>query len=210
LNWYEKRQLLVKDLGQILVGNGVVKFGTFTLSSGKISPYYIDLRLVPSFPEVFSKVIAAYENSLKVLIGLDNVDAVGGVPTSGLTYAAVVAYNLKKPLIYVRKENKTYGTEKEVEGVLKPGYKIALIDDLITTGGSLVKTIDTLRQKGVEVDNVIVLIDRLEGGANLLAEKGVKLNAITNIGELADLLHEMEIIDSEQHRHIKSQIKANS
>ena len=187
-----------------------MKFGTFTLSSGKISPYYIDLRLVPSFPEVFSKVIAAYENSLKVLIGLDNVDAVGGVPTSGLTYAAVVAYNLKKPLIYVRKENKTYGTEKEVEGVLKPGYKIALIDDLITTGGSLVKTIDTLRQKGVEVDNVIVLIDRLEGGANLLAEKGVKLNAITNIGELADLLHEMEIIDSEQHRHIKSQIKANS
>ena len=210
MNWYEKRQLLVKDLGQILVGNGVVKFGTFTLSSGKISPYYIDLRLVPSFPEVFSKVIAAYENSLKVLIGLDNVDAVGGVPTSGLTYAAVVAYNLKKPLIYVRKENKTYGTEKEVEGVLKPGYKIALIDDLITTGESLVKTIDTLRQKGVEVDNVIVLIDRLEGGANLLAEKGVKLNAITNIGELADLLHEMEIIDSEQHRHIKSQIKANS
>ena len=210
MNWYEKRQLLVKDLGQILVGNGVVKFGTFTLSSGKISPYYIDLRLVPSFPEVFSKVIAAYENSLKVLIGLDNVDAVGGVPTSGLTYAAVVAYNLKKPLIYVRKENKTYGTEKEVEGVLKPGYKIALIDDLITTGESLVKTIDTLRQKGGEVDNVIVLIDRLEGGANLLAEKGVKLNAITNIGELADLLHEMEIIDSEQHRHIKSQIKANS
>ena len=210
MNWDEKRQLLVKDLGQILVVNGVVKFGTFTLSSGKISPYYIDLRLVPSFPEVFSKVIAAYENSLKVLIGLDNVDAVGGVPTSGLTYAAVVAYNLKKPLIYVRKENKTYGTEKEVEGVLKPGYKIALIDDLITTGGSLVKTIDTLRQKGVEVDNVIVLIDRLEGGANLLAEKRVKLNAITNIGELADLLHEMEIIDSEQHRHIKSQIKANS
>ena len=210
MNWDEKRQLLVKDLGQILVVNGVVKFGTFTLSSGKISPYYIDLRLVPSFPEVFSKVIAAYENSLKVLIGLDNVDAVGGVPTSGLTYAAVVAYNLKKPLIYVRKENKTYGTEKEVEGVLKPRYKIALIDDLITTGGSLVKTIDTLRQKGVEVDNVIVLIDRLEGGANLLAEKGVKLNAITNIGELADLLHEMEIIDSEQHRHIKSQIKANS
>ena len=210
MNWDEKRQLLVKDLGQILVVNGVVKFGTFTLSSGKISPYYIDLRLVPSFPEVFSKVIAAYENSLKVLIGLDNVDAVGGVPTSGLTYAAVVAYNLKKPLIYVRKENKTYGTEKEVEGVLKPRYKIALIDDLITTGGSLVKTIDTLRQKGVEVDNVIVLIDRLEGGANLLAEKRVKLNAITNIGELADLLHEMEIIDSEQHRHIKSQIKANS
>ena len=210
MNWYEKRQLLVKDLGQILVGNGVVKFGTFTLSSGKISPYYIDLRLVPSFPEVFSKVITAYENSLKGLIGLDNVDAVGGVPTSGLTYAAVVAYNLKKPLIYVRKENKTYGTEKEVEGVLKPGYKIALIDDLITTGGSLVKTIDTLRQKGGEVDNVIVLIDRLEGGANLLAEKGIKLNAITNIGELADLLHEMEIIDSEQHRHIKSQIKANS
>ena len=210
MNWDEERQLLVKDLGQILVGNGVVKFGTFTLSSGKISPYYIDLRLVPSFPEVFGKVVTAYENSLNVLIGLDNVDAIGGVTTSGLTYAAVVAYNLKKPLVYVREENKTYGARKKVEGVLKPGCKAVIIDDIITTGGSLVKTIDTLRQKGGEVDNVIVLIDRLEGGEALLAEKGVKLNAITNIGELADLLYGLEIIDFKQHGYIKSQIKANS
>ena len=210
MNWDEERQILVRDLGQILVENGVVQFGNFTLSSGKTSPYYIDLRLVPSFPEVFSKVVTAYESSLKVLIGLDNVGAIGGVPTSGLTYATVVAYNLKKPLVYIREENKTYGTRKNVEGVLKTGCKVAIIDDLITTGGSLIKTIDALRQKGGEVDNVIVLIDRLEGGKDLLAEKGVKLNAITDISELADLLYGTKIIDSKQHEYIQSQIKANS
>ena len=210
MNWDAERQLLARDLGQILAEKGVVQFGNFTLSSGKTSPYYIDLRLVPSFPEVFAKVVTTYEHSLKTLIGLDNVGAVGGVPTSGLTYAAVVAHNLKKPLVYVREKNKAYGKGKKIEGVLKPGCKVALIDDLITTGGSLAQTIDALRQKGGEVDNAIVLIDRLEGGDALLAEKGVKLNAITNIRELADLIYGMDIIDSKQYEHIKSQIKANS
>ena len=74
----------------------------------------------------------------------------------------------------------------------------------------MIKTIDALRQKGGEVDNVIVLIDRLEGGKDLLAEKGVKLNAITDISELADLLYGTKIIDSKQHEYIQSQIKANS
>ncbi|MDP6641500.1 MAG: orotate phosphoribosyltransferase [Nitrososphaerales archaeon] len=210
MNWDAERQLLARDLGQILAEKGVVQFGNFTLSSGKTSPYYIDLRLIPSFPEVFAKVVTTYEHSLKTLIGLDNVGAVGGVPTSGLTYAAVVAHNLKKPLVYVREKNKTYGKGKKIEGVLKPGCKVALIDDLITTGGSLVKTIDALRQIGGEVDNVVVLIDRLEGGRDLLADKGVKLDAIITIGELADLLYEMDKIDIKQHEYIKSQIESNS
>jgi len=204
LNWDAERQLLVRDLSQILVKKGVVQFGNFTLSSGKTSPYYIDLRLVPSFPEVFSRVVTAYERSLKTLIGFDDIGAVGGVPTSGLIYAAVVAHNIKKPLIYVREKNKSYGTGKKIEGVIKSGCKVAIIDDLITTGGSVVKTIDALRQKGGEIDNVVVLIDRLEGGKKILSEKGVTLNAITNISELADLLYEMNMLDSEQYTNIKS------
>ena len=204
MNWDAERQLLVKDLSQILVKKGVMQFGNFTLSSGKTSPYYIDLRLIPSFPEVFSRVVTAYERSLKTLIGFDDIGAVGGVPTSGLIYAAVVAHNIKKPLIYVREENKSYGTGKKIEGVIKSRCTVVIIDDLITTSGSVVKTIDALRQKGGEIDNVVVLIDRLEGGKKTLSEKGVTLNAITNISELADLLYEMNMMDSEQYTNIKS------
>ncbi|MFQ6135384.1 MAG: orotate phosphoribosyltransferase [Nitrososphaerales archaeon] len=207
MKWEEERLMLVRDLGRILVKTRAIQFGTFTLSSGKLSPYYIDLRIVPSFPDVFSKTVTAYMDAIKNLIGLDKVGAVGGVPTSGLTYATAVAYSIKKPLIYVREEKKTHGAAKKIEGVLKPGCNVVVLDDLITTGTSLIKTIDTIRSEGGEVDNVVVLIDRMEGGRERLAEKGVRLNTITDMRELADLLCDMEIIDSQQNRYIKSQIK---
>ncbi len=207
MKWEEERMMLVRDLGRILVKMSAIQFGTFTLSSGKLSPYYIDLRIVPSFPDVFGKIVAAYIGAIKNLIGLDKVGAVGGVPTSGLTYATAVAYSMKKPLIYVREEKKTYGTAKKIEGVLQPGCNVVVLDDLITTGISLIKTIDVIRSEGGEVDQAVVLIDRMEGGREMLAEKGVRLNTITDMLELTDLLYDMEIIDSQQNRYIKSQIK---
>ncbi len=207
LKWEEERMMLVRDLGRILVKTSAIQFGTFTLSSGKLSPYYIDLRIVPSFPDVFGKTVTAYIGAIKNLIGLDKVGAVGGVPTSGLTYATAVAYSMKKPLIYVREEKKTHGTAKKIEGVLKPGCNVVVLDDLITTGMSLIKTIDVIRSEGGEVDQAVVLIDRMEGGKEMLAEKGVRLNTITDMLELTDLLYDMEIIDSQQNRYIKSQIK---
>ncbi|MEE9585759.1 MAG: orotate phosphoribosyltransferase [Nitrososphaerales archaeon] len=207
MKWEEERMMLVRDLGRILVKTSAIQFGTFTLSSGKLSPYYIDLRIVPSFPDVFGKTVTAYIGAIKNLIGLDKVGAVGGVPTSGLTYATAVAYSMKKPLIYVREEKKTHGTAKKIEGVLKPGCNVVVLDDLITTGMSLIKTIDVIRSEGGEVDQAVVLIDRMEGGKEMLAEKGVRLNTITDMLELTDLLYDMEIIDSQQNRYIKSQIK---
>ncbi len=199
--------MLARDLGRILIKTQALKFGTFTLSSGKLSPYYIDLRVIPSFPDVFSKTVNAYIDALKHLIGLDNVGAVGGVPTSGLTYATAVAYSTRKPLIYVREAKKTHGAEKKIEGVLKPGCKVVLLDDLITTGISLTRTIDIIRSEGGEVDNAVVLIDRMEGGKERLTAKGVRLDTITNMLELTDLLYDMDIIDSQQNRYIKSQMK---
>jgi orotate phosphoribosyltransferase len=172
-----------------------------------MSPYYIDLRLLPSYPNSFCEIVDSYISIIENRIGLDNIEAIGGVPTSGLTYATAVAYSTKKPLIYVRDNKKDYGTSKWIEGVLKPGSNVLILDDLITTGNSLIKTIDKIKSEGGEIDNAIVLIDRLEGGKEILDKKGVKLNAITDIDELTELLYNMQIIDSEKRSYIKSQIK---
>lgn len=207
LKWEEERLLLVRDLGRILVKLKAIEFGTFTLSSGKLSPYYIDLRRVPSFPDVFKKTIEAYVDAVKNTIGLNNVGAVCGVPTSGLTYATAVAYSIGKPLIYVRTQEKRHGTAKKIEGVLKPGCNVLVLDDLVTTGNALIRTVDTVRSEGGVVENAVVLIDRVEGGREKLDEKGVKLTAITDMKELTDLLYEMEIITAEQKRYIQSQMR---
>lgn len=209
LEWDKLRINLINELGPMLVKTKAIQFGDFILSSGQTSPYYIDLRMIPSYPEVFDKVIFSYINALKNLSALSDL-TISGIPTSGLAYASVIAYNLKKPLIYVREKNKTYGTGKMIEGVLKSESNVIIIDDLITTGGSLITTIDTVRQAGGKVDNVIVLIDRLQGGKKLLAEKGVKLNAIMNINELSDSIYNLNIIDLKQYENIKSQTKTDS
>jgi orotate phosphoribosyltransferase len=205
--WKLDRNRLIKDIGKILVKTNAIRFGTFSLSSGKMSPYYIDLRLLPSYPNSFCEIVDSYISIIENRIGLDNIEAIGGVPTSGLTYATAVAYSTKKPLIYVRDNKKDYGTSKWIEGVLKPGSNVLILDDLITTGNSLIKTIDKIKSEGGEIDNAIVLIDRLEGGKEILDKKGVKLNAITDIDELTELLYNMQIIDSEKRSYIKSQIK---
>ncbi len=207
MKWEEKRLTLVRDIGRMLVKTKAIRFGTFTLSSGRLSPYYIDLRIVPSFPDVFSLAVTAYKAVIQNLIGLDKVEAIGGVPTSGLTYASAVAYSVRKPLIYVREEKKAHGTAKKVEGLLKPGSTVVMLDDLVTTGTSLIKSTDTIRSEGGEVKDAVALIDRMERGKENLAEKGVRLHTITDIRELADLLCDMGIIDAQQNRSIKSQIK---
>jgi orotate phosphoribosyltransferase len=209
LKWEEERRQLVRDLGRILVQTKAMQFGTFTLASGKLSSYYIDLRVVPSFPDVFAKAVTAYVDAITSIIGIKRVQAIGGVPTSGLTYATAVAYSLQKPLIYVRDQSKAHGTAKKIEGILRPGCEVVILDDLITSGNSLIKTIDTIRSEGGEVDQAVVLIDRLEGGREKLASKKVHLNAITDMLELTELLEQMDLIDSNQNLAVKSQLREN-
>lgn len=207
MKFEEERLQLAKELSLILVNTSAIQFGKFTLSSGKLSSYYIDLRIVPSYPNAFDLAVKAYIHIIKNRVGLSNFDAICGVPTSGLTFASAVAYDIGKPLIYVREHKKGYGTSKKIEGVLKPGYRILVLDDLITTGTALVKTIDTIRNESGVVNDAIVLIDRLEGGEDNLSNKKVRLNSVTNIEELTKTLHEMDIIASDKKKKIEAQIK---
>ncbi len=128
----------VKEFAVFLYKKGALKFGDFTLSSGKKSSYYIDLRLVPSFPHQFRRMVKSLQSQISEEIGLDNFDSYASIPTSGLIIASALAIETVKPLIYVRTKPKDYGTSKSVEGNLEKDLKVLLIDDVATTGGSVV------------------------------------------------------------------------
>jgi len=195
------------DLIQILLRTGAIKFGTFTLASGKLSPYYIDLRLLPSYPEAFRKILGFYVALAKTEIGLKNFDRIAGIPTAGIPFSAVLAFNLEKPFLYVRKEIKTHGRERRVEGLLMPGDRILLVDDLITTGTSLLGAADAVTAEGAVIKNVLVLIDREEGGKQALSKLGIKLHYLLKISEAAKTLYEVGAIDQEQLKAILKQVK---
>ncbi|MGB9659388.1 MAG: orotate phosphoribosyltransferase [Nitrososphaerales archaeon] len=207
MSWDKRRVELIRELGRVLVKTGALRFGAFTLTSGKMSSYYIDLRIVPSLPEIFKRIIDAFVEALKNMIGLDRIDAIGGIPTAGLTYSTAVAYKLEKPLLYVRKEPKEHGTQKRVEGLLRPGWKVLILDDLVTTGSSILRSAEAIRSEGGIVEDALVLIDRMEGGRERLAVSNIRLKALAKITELADLLYDMDVIREDQRKAIYSMVK---
>jgi orotate phosphoribosyltransferase len=193
------------DFCRILTKTNALRFGMFKLTSGKLSPYYIDLRALPSYPESFKKVIEIYESLLKNDIGSDKFDRISCVPTSGLLFASVLAYRISKPILYARKEKRTHGRERKIEGVLRPGDHIIIIDDLITTGKSLIEAIDAIRAEGGIVEDALVLIDRQEGGKDNLMKVNVNLHTFMNIIQIANKLHELDVIEEEKYNEIIKQ-----
>jgi len=195
------------ELSRILHKIGAIKFGAFKLSSGRTSPYYIDLRIVPSFPEAFQRVCNSYVKLLEKDLGAENVDRIAGIPTAGIPFASVVAYHMKKPFIYIRPKMKLHGRERRIEGVLMPGNRVLLIDDLVTTGLSLRKAAKAIRAEGGVVADVLVMLDREEGGKARLMKDGMKLHYLLTAREAATKLYELGAIEEDQLKTILKQAK---
>src|SRR5712691_1508970 len=199
------RREALSTIAIALVETGALQFGRFTLSSGKTSSYYIDLRRIPSFPKAYKKVVSAYRLLVKE-VGAENFDAVAGIATSGLTFSSPLAISIAKPMVYVRQE-KSHGTKKRLEGVLPRGSTTLVVDDLITTGGNIVYAVESLRAEGSSVRDAIVLIDRLEGGKENLEKVGVRLHRFSTVLELSQVLYEKAIIKKAQLRAVNQQVR---
>ncbi len=195
------------EMANILFKIDAVKFGVFKLSSGKASPYYIDLRVIPSFPDAFREICDFYAAYITNVIGLKNFDRIAGIPLAGIPFASQIAYNLHKPFLYVRKGVKLHGRERRVEGVLVSGDRVLLLDDLLTTGLTLKTAAEAVKAEGGVVSDAVVFLDREEGGKALLEKNGVKMHALLKISEIAGALYEMGAIDEESLKTIRKQIK---
>ena len=177
-------QALVDSIAVGLHSLGAVRFGEFTLKSGQKSPIYLDLRLLVSDPALMRTVARAMA---RLLAGL-SYERIAAIPYGGLPIGQAVALEAGRPLIYPRREVKDYGTKKAIEGSFTPGETVVVLDDLVTTGGSKLEAIAPLTEAGLVVRDVVVLVDRGQGGAEELAAHGYALHAVLTLGTLLDAL----------------------
>ena len=173
---------LLSSLADELLEAGCIKFGNFTLKSGLQSPIYIDLRQIITYPKLLERIGAAYLPLLKDL----KFDRIAGLPYAAIPIATAIALQGNYPMIYPRKEVKTYGTKAEIEGEYRAGETVVIIDDLATTGGSKFEAIEKLTSAGLIVKDVVVLIDRQSGAKESLKQAGFTMHAVLTISQLLD------------------------
>lgn len=172
----------LSSLADRLLEAGCIKFGEFTLKSGLKSPIYMDLRRIISFPKLLEQVGAAY----LPLLGNLKFDRIAGLPYAAIPIATAISLAGNYPMIYPRKEAKSYGTKAEIEGEYHAGETVVVIDDLATTGGSKFEAIEKLTGVGLVVKDVVVLVDRQSGAKESLEQAGYNLHAALIIGQLLD------------------------
>ena len=169
-------------LADDLLKAGCIKFGEFTLKSGLTSPIYIDLRRIISHPKLLANIAQAY---LPIISNLQ-FSRLAGLPYAAIPIATAISLAGNYPMIYPRKEAKTYGTKAEIEGEYHAGETALVIDDLATTGGSKFEAIEKLTAVGLVVKDVVVLVDRQSGAKESLAEAGLAMHAVLTISQLLE------------------------
>lgn len=178
----DSRLVLADELFRI----GCLKFGSFKLKlherdpTAPLSPIYIDLRLIRSSPAALTAAIDCYERMTRQL----EFDVIADVPTAATPITAVLCYRASKPMISPRKDEKTHGLGRKIDGIVRAGNRALVVDDLITAADSKLEAIRALESNGIVVRDVVVLVDREQGGVDALAQHGYACHVTWRISDL--------------------------
>ncbi|NLF00632.1 MAG: orotate phosphoribosyltransferase [Anaerolineales bacterium] len=181
-----------------LMDAGCIQFGQFTLKSGLSSPIYLDLRLLVSDPALLRDVARSLARAAQSI----SFDLIAAIPYAGVPIGVALALEMERPLIYPRREAKEYGTRRAIEGAYQPGARALVVDDLITRGDSKLEAIAPLEQAGLIVRDVLVLVDREQGGAADLAQRGYTLHALFRLTDVLAELGRAGRITAAQHDEV--------
>jgi orotate phosphoribosyltransferase len=204
--WEEEKKYLMKHISLSLIRSKALKIGDYTLSSGKKSPYYVDLRQSISDPIAMDWIANALARIVANEIGRTKADKIMGVPTAGVPFATLVSQKLAIPMLYYRKERKEHGVRKKIEGDMERNDRIVMIDDLITTGQSVIEAAVAARDQGGIVSELVVLLDREQGGKEHLRTQSIEPHVLFNISEAFDWLREVELLSADDYQTIMAYI----
>lgn len=189
----------MKDIVLKLHDIGAIKFGTFTLKSGITSPIYIDLRESISYPSLLQSISEAmWEKTAH-----KKYDRVCGVPYTALPMASYLSIKYQCPMVMRRKEAKDYGTKKIIEGVFEKNHNCLVLEDLITSGASIMETITPLEDAGMQVTDIVVFLDRQQGGQKKVEEKGYRLHSVVTMEQALKILQDHDRITSNTVESVK-------
>jgi len=180
MRWETEKEKLKGRLLKLLKEKKVIKRGQFTLSSGKKSDYYVDIKNAITDPQILDLIA----DLIKMDIKDDEIDKIAGPALGAVPIATAISLKTKKPLIIIRKEKKEYGTSKLIEGKIKKGEKIAIVEDVTTTGNSLLRAIKVIEENGGRVKRAFVIVDREEGAEENLEREGFILEPLFSISQM--------------------------
>lgn len=204
--WQEEKRYLMKQISLGLVRNNALKIGDYILHSGKKSPYYVDLRQSISNPIAMDWIGNSLARMVVNEIGKNKVDKIMGVPTAGVPFATIVSQKLAIPMLYYRKERKEHGVRKKIEGDMERNDRIVMIDDLITTGQSVIDAAEAARQQGCIVSELVVLLDREQGGQGYIRSCSIEPHVLFSISEAFGWLKEVKLLENNDYEVIMKYI----
>ncbi|HLB42806.1 MAG TPA: orotate phosphoribosyltransferase [Gammaproteobacteria bacterium] len=196
---------LVQSLTFSLYQIGAIQFGEFKLKSGQLSPIYINLRKIISYPDLLRTIATTLWEKIRYC----QFDYICGVPYTALPIATCISLEHHLPMVMRRKEKKDYGTKQIIEGEFKRGQRCLIIEDIITTGSSILETASDLEQAGLKVNDVVALIDREQGGKENLSKRYVP-HSVLSLSAILHLLLDSKLLNAAEHKIVEQLLKERS